>query len=180
MLPARHALRELQRRKMRTLLTTGGITIGVTGLILLGALSEKMTRLVGGGRNFAMGQITVSGAGTGALTGMTRGGLLSGEQLTALAAVPDVVEVAPIVMFPLADAPSSLPFTLAPLVFGVNVETLLQNHANRNAPPPPLRAGRIAPTPGEPEVVVGSQVAPVLHAGEGNTLRRRNLLRHRC
>ena len=163
MLTVRRALRELGRRRIRTALTTGGIAIGVTTLILLGALSEKMSRLVAGGRDFAMGQITVSGAGTGALTGMSRGGLLSGEQLTELATVPGVSDVAPIVMFPLSDAPSSLPFTLAPLVFGVDVDTLVQNQARNHTPPPPVRAGRILPRAGKPEVVVGSQVAR-LHA----------------
>ena len=35
----------------------------ILALVLLGALSEKLTRLVEGGRDFASGQITVSGAG---------------------------------------------------------------------------------------------------------------------
>lgn len=166
----RRALRELRRRRMRTALTAGGIAIGVTALILLGALSEKMGRLVAGGRDFAMGQITVSGAGTGALSGMSRGGLLSGEQLTAIGAVPGVARVAPIVMFPLSDAPSSLPFTLAPLIFGVDFETLVHN---RRAPPPALRAGRIDPHPGEAEIVVGSQVARLHALGVGSQLEVR-------
>src|SRR5579884_3844514 len=164
------ALRELRRRAVRSTLTILGIAIGVAALVLLGALSEKMGRLVAGGRDFATGQITVSGAGTGALTGMTRGGLLSGEQLEAVRAVPGVDAVAPIVMFPLSDTPASLPFTMSPLVFGVDLGALVRNHANRHVPPPAVHAGRLVPAPGSDEVVLGSEVARLYGATVGATL----------
>lgn len=38
-----------------------GVAIGAAALVLLGALSEKLSRLVEGGRDFASGQITVAG-----------------------------------------------------------------------------------------------------------------------
>ena len=57
-------LRDARRRPLRSALTAAGIAIGVAALVILGALSEKMSRLVAGGRDFATGQITVSGAGT--------------------------------------------------------------------------------------------------------------------
>jgi putative ABC transport system permease protein len=163
----RLALRELGRRTIRSALTAGGIAIGVAALVLLGALSERMSRLVGGGRDFATGQITVSGAGTGAVTGMTRGGLLSGDQLEALRAVPGVASVSPVVMFPLSDIPASLPFTMPPLVFGADMEALVRNHANRRVPPPVLAAGRLVPAAGSDEIVLGSQVARVHQASVG-------------
>ncbi|TMA40096.1 MAG: ABC transporter permease [Deltaproteobacteria bacterium] len=156
MLALRQALRELRRRRLRSALTTGGIAIGVAALVLLGGLSEKMSRLVAGGRDFATGQVTVSGAGTGALSGMTRGGLLTAEQLQALERVDGVAAVAPIVMFPAADAPAVLPFTLAPLVFGVDVDKLV---LNRRSPQPRVSTGRLAPAPASDEVVLGNQVA---------------------
>src|SRR5512143_3522312 len=56
----RHALRDLGRRKLRHGLTAAGIAIGVAALVLLGALSEKVSRLMLGGRLFASGQISVS------------------------------------------------------------------------------------------------------------------------
>src|SRR5690348_18406245 len=83
-------LRDARRRPLRTALTSAGIAIGVAALVLLGALSEKLSRLVEGGRDFATGQITVSGAGTGALSGMMRGGLLSRDQVASLGRVPGV------------------------------------------------------------------------------------------
>jgi putative ABC transport system permease protein len=163
------AIRELRRHAARSALTAGGIAIGVIALVLLGALSEKTSRLVQGGRDFGAGQITVSGAGANAATGMSRGALVSGEQLDAVRAVPGVAEVAPIVMFPLTESPA-LPFSLAPLAFGVDEELLGRN---RRAPAPSVRAGRLVPTPGSDEVVIGSQVAKRFDAGVGSTIRVR-------
>jgi len=161
------AMRDLRRRPLRSALTVGGIAIGVGALVLLGALSEKLGRLVAGGRDFAVGQISVSGAGTGAVTGMTRGGLLDAEQLAALATVPGIAKVAPIVMFPVSDAPASLPFSLAPMVFGVDVQALV---LNRRSPPPRVRTGRLVPDAAANEVVLGSEVARQLEAGPGATV----------
>src|SRR5439155_1390684 len=108
--------------------TAAGTASGVAALVLLGALAEKLGRLVEGGRDFATGQITVSGSGTGAVTGMTRGGLLSREQLAALGAVPGVALVAPVVMFPVSDAPATLPFAPAESLL-VESEPLLRRLA---------------------------------------------------
>ena len=161
------AVRDIRRRPLRSSLTAGGIAIGVAALVLLGALAEKLGRLVEGGRDFATGQITVSGAGTGAVTGMMRGGLLSADQLIALRAVPGVGVVAPVVMFPVAEAPAALPFTLAPLVFGVDVDALV---LNGHSTPPRVRSGRLVPQAGTDEVVLGSQVARFFGADTGNTV----------
>jgi len=164
------AIRELRRHGARSALTAAGIAIGVAALVLLGALSEKTSRLVEGGRDFGAGQITVSGAGGDATTGMTRGVLVSGEQLAALRALPGVAEVAPIVMFPLTDSPA-LPFTLAPMAFGVDAELLAHN---RRAPPPRVRRGRAVPRPDSSEVVIGDLVAKRFAADVGSTISVRS------
>ena len=109
------AIRNMRRRPLRSALTAAGVAIGVAALVLLGSLSEKFSRLVAGGRDFAMGQITVTGAGTGGLMGLARGALLGSEQLHRLAEVPGVRMAAPLVMFPVADSPSTLPLTLSPM-----------------------------------------------------------------
>ncbi len=167
MLPFVEAIRDIRRRPLRSSLTAAGIAIGVTALVLLGALAEKLGRLVEGGRDFAAGQITVSGAGTGAVMGMMRGGLLSADQLVALRAVPGVSVVAPVVMFPVAEAPAALPFTLAPLVFGVDVQMLM---LNGHAAPPRVQSGRLVPAPDSDEVVLGSQVARFFDAATGGRI----------
>ena len=164
----RAVVRELGRRRVRSALTAAGIAIGVAALVLLGALAEKMDRLVSGGRDFATGQITVSGAGSGgAPGGMIRGALLSGEQLKALPEVEGVAAVAPIVIFPVNDGPPPLPFTLAPMVFGVDLILLWQSNA---VAPPTIATGRLIPKPDSREVVIGSQVARNFGATVGSTL----------
>jgi putative ABC transport system permease protein len=161
-------VREIGRRRIRSALTAAGIAIGVAGLVLLGALTEKMDRLVSGGRDFAIGQVTVSGAGSGGATGgMIRGALLSADQLAALPRIDGVAAVAPIVVFPLSDGPPPLPFTLTPLVFGADLMLLWQNHA---VPPPRLAAGKRIPDPDGHDVVIGSQVARNYDATIGSTL----------
>jgi putative ABC transport system permease protein len=161
------ALRDVRRRRLRSSLTVGGIAIGVAALVLLGALSEKLSRLVAGGRDFAIGQITVSGAGTGAVSGMTRGGLLAGEQLDTLREIPGVEDVAPIVVFPVSDVPATLPFSLAPMVFGADLKSLLQN---RRAAPPRVERGRLVPDPTADEVVLGREVARYFATELGGTV----------
>ncbi len=166
----RHAIRELRRHALRSMLTAGGIAIGAAALVLLGALSERTSRLVEGGRDFGAGQITVSGAGGDIGTGMSRGALVAGEQLEGVRQVPGVAEVAPIVMFPVAESPTSMPFTLAPLVFGVDAALLTRNS---RSPPPRVRVGQFIPAPDGNEVVIGSQVAKRFGADLGSTIRVR-------
>ena len=167
----RHALRDLGRRKLRHGLTAAGIAIGVAALVLLGALSEKVSRLMLGGRLFASGQISVSGGGSRAVADVTRGGLIPGEQLQALERVAGVRAVAPIVMFPVAEAPGGLPFSLAPVVFGIDMTQLAYNTA---VPPLVVHAGRLIPDPARAEIVVGSQVARTYGLEVGSTLKVRD------
>lgn len=164
------AVRDIGRRPLRGALTVAGIAIGVTALVAVGALSERLTRLVAGGRDFATGQITVSGAGTSAATGMMGGSLLSGDEIAKLASVPGIAKTAPIVMFPVTDARSVLPFTLPPLVFGCDVEALL---LNRRITPPEVRSGRAHPAADGTEVVLGSQVARYFGVDAGQTVEIR-------
>ncbi len=167
MLALRQAVSELGRRKLRNGLTAGGIAIGVGALVILGALSEKLTGLVAGGRRFATGQISVSSGGSRAVVDVARGGLLTGDQIAALATVPGVRAVSPIIMFPLSESPASLPFMLAALVFGVDMKLLA---LNPNTLPPGVQAGRLLPDAERDEVVLGSQVALAYAARVGSTL----------
>jgi putative ABC transport system permease protein len=164
----------LRRRPLRSALTVAGIAIGVAALVLLGALAERLSRLVAGGRDFAAGQITVSGAGSGVASGMMRGALVTGDQLTRLAAVPGVRRVAPIVVFPVSDRPAALPFTLAPMVFGVDGEALREN---RTAVVPQAASGLVVPT-GADDVVLGYQVARHLRATTGDDVTVRGHVFH--
>ena len=163
------AFRNMRRRPLRSALTASGVAIGVAALVLLGGLSEKFSHLVAGGRDFATGQITVTGEGTGGLMGLARGALLGHEQLNSLAEVPGVRLAAPLVMFPVADSPSTLPLTLAPMVFGIDPEAL---HLNRHSLAPGANHGALLPRAPD-EVTVGSQVARFYNVTTGDTLEIR-------
>jgi putative ABC transport system permease protein len=84
----------------------------------------------------------------------------------AAAVDPRVAAIAPIVMFPLSKTPAALPFTLAPMAFGVDLSILLNN---RRAPPPRAAAGRLLPEAPD-EIVIGTQVASHFGIGVGSTL----------
>lgn len=56
-------LRNLRRRKLRTLLTLGGIVIGVFALTVMGAMSQKLSKLVKGGEEYYSSKVLVVDAG---------------------------------------------------------------------------------------------------------------------
>lgn len=62
-------LRNIFRRRLRAFLTIFGITIGVLALVVMGAMSEKLTLLVNGGIEYYRGKVTVSEAGQSGYVG---------------------------------------------------------------------------------------------------------------
>jgi putative ABC transport system permease protein len=56
-------LKNMFRRKMRTLLTVFGITIGILALVVMGSIAEKLNVLVDGGVRYYKDKVTVSTEG---------------------------------------------------------------------------------------------------------------------
>lgn len=56
-------IKNMFRRKVRTLLTVFGITIGILALVVMGAMAEKITRLVEGGTKYYSDKVIVSAKG---------------------------------------------------------------------------------------------------------------------
>jgi putative ABC transport system permease protein len=56
-------LKNMFRRKGRTLLTVFGIAIGIFALVVMGAISEKLNRLVDGGTKYYQDKVVVSSEG---------------------------------------------------------------------------------------------------------------------
>lgn len=56
-------LKNMFRRKVRTLLTIFGISIGILALVVMGAMAEKITKLVSGGTDYYSDKVIVSGEG---------------------------------------------------------------------------------------------------------------------
>ncbi|MCL5093952.1 MAG: ABC transporter permease [Patescibacteria group bacterium] len=82
-------LKNVFRKKIRALLTIFGIVIGVFSLVVMGAMAEKMTLLVGGGTKFYKDKITITAGDYSSI--MTSP--LSIEKLDQLRKVEGVKEV---------------------------------------------------------------------------------------
>ena len=60
-------LRELSRRRMRTILTILGITIGIWALVVFSSMANKINGYVDSGSNYYIGKIIVSDASAGGI-----------------------------------------------------------------------------------------------------------------
>ena len=109
--------------------TVIGITVGMAGLVSLGAMAERITRFIDGGDRFVLGQISVAGEGMGMGTGFTAGGLLPAAKIAEIAAVPGVSGVQAQVM---------LPFNTSTSSFLTLTQELIMGRAVRAHPQPPL------------------------------------------
>jgi len=126
--------------KLRALLPRGyaftvvGITVGVAGLVSLGAMAERITRFIEGGDRFVLGQISVAGEGMGMGAGFTAGGLLSAAKIREIAAVPGVSGVQAQVMLPLNTSTSNFMTLTQELVMGMDLSVPIPNRNYRELP----------------------------------------------
>ena len=58
----REVLRNMFRRKTRTLLTVFGITIGIFAFTVMGSMAEKINLLVSGGTKYYADKVIISGS----------------------------------------------------------------------------------------------------------------------
>lgn len=100
-------LRNLLRRKMRTVLTVGGIVIGVFALTVMGAMSEKLTRLVKGGELYYGTKVLVVDGTSSAFFG---GAPMTLNKKAEIAKVAGVKFVSPDVGLSLSDDVSGVSF----------------------------------------------------------------------
>ena len=120
------------------LFTILGIAVGVSGLVALGAMAERITRFIDGGDRFVLGQISVAGEGMGMGTGFTAGGLLRAAKIEQIARVPGVAAVQAQVMLPLNPTTSQFLTLTQELIlaetsryFNISPEELLSPNRNR-------------------------------------------------
>lgn len=147
--------------------TIAGITIGVAGLVALGAMSERIVRFIEGGDRFVLGQISVAGRGMGMGTGFTAGGLLSDATIRKIAAVPGVGGVQRQVMLPLNPTTSQFMTLTQELVLGLDLAVPMPNRHYRELP---VRAGRFLREGDRRVAVVGASFAASRGLGVGGRL----------
>lgn len=85
-------IRNLTRRKLRSILTISGIVIGILALTTMGALANNFNALLDGGVKYYAAYVPVADANSNGVTG---GGVLALSKQPELEAVPGVAHVFP-------------------------------------------------------------------------------------
>ena len=147
--------------------TIAGITIGVAGLVALGAMSERIVRFIEGGDRFVLGQISVAGRGMGMGAGFTAGGLLPAAAIRKIAEVEGVAGVQSQVMLPLNPTTSQFMTLTQELVLGLDLSVPMPNRHYRELP---VRAGRFLRAGDRRVAVVGAAFAASRGLGVGGSL----------
>jgi putative ABC transport system permease protein len=159
-------LRSIFRRKLRSVLTIFGITIGVLALIVMGSLAEKMTLLVEGGTEYYADKVIVTG-------GNDLAGLLGLTPLTIFksADIEDVGGVAvavPSVSVTLEEQMDAVNFGTPAMVVGEGFGGAEYEEFELN-----LAEGRFIEKGDEGVVLVGSDLVDQLEAELGGTIEVR-------
>jgi len=160
-------LRNLYRRRTRTVLTVLGIAVGIFAFTVMGAMAEKFNRIIQGGEAYFARRIAVHSTG-----GLLRLNLLRPVDIATMRATPGILHVETQILLPLDETSG---FELAPR-FLVGID--LPNFARAQ-----LLGGDQARLrlqrgswwkPGEEGVVVlGSAVARKMKLDVGGTLEAR-------
>lgn len=152
-------LRNLVRRKLRNGLTIGGIAIGVLALTTMGAMSEKTTALLNGGREFFSDHVVVSDSGTSLGTG-----LVPVDKAAVIERVEGVAAAFPTIGLP---GHSDAGFTLGNSLFLNATAPGFERYEHYN---PKIERGKPLDPDQRGQVVLGSDAAKELNADVGSTV----------
>jgi len=92
------ALKNIKRRKTRTILTTLGIVIGIAAIVALGSLSEGLGIMVTEELGAVAGKIIITQKGAGMASGYI-GSDITPEQLSMVSEISGITEVVPMVFY---------------------------------------------------------------------------------
>ena len=109
-------LRNLGRRKVRTVLTILGITIGIWALVVFGSMANKINALVSGGSTYYADKITLSDK-SGAVGGFSASPM-SLATADAARRVEGVAVVVPAVMLLMDDQAGAVSMGVPPMITG--------------------------------------------------------------
>ncbi|RJO59162.1 ABC transporter permease [Candidatus Parcubacteria bacterium] len=134
--------RNMFRRKLRTILTITGITVGIFAFTVMGSMALRFNKMISGGKSFITGQITVFPKGTSFTTGTT--GLLPLDVLKRIEKVEGVEAVAAGVELALKEPDPDNPtggagLGIPPTIEGTDLDS---GHRNRNWTTLDMKAGR--------------------------------------
>jgi len=93
------AIGNIRKQRTRTILTVFGIFIGITAIVALGSFAEGINTMVNRELAGIAGNIIVSEAGSGGVTSGFSGSIVTQEQVDAMATVPGVDSVVPVLIY---------------------------------------------------------------------------------
>ncbi len=167
-------LRNMWRRKFRTLLTIFGIVIGIFAFTVMGSMALKLNKMIDGGKKYVTGQITISpkgSAGYGAATGT-----LPIDTINKISQIDGVDKIAPmaslLVEEPDLDNPS-MNFGEPPTIYGEDLES---GFKNRNWANMSMKSGKMLDnSSSDNEIAIGITIATdkKLNVGDSYTIRGR-------
>lgn len=162
-------LKNMFRRKVRTLLTVFGIVIGVFALTVMGAMAEKMNLLISGGEKYLTGQISVSPKGGSAF--MPNGGLLTKEKIESLRNIEGVNQVQSNIDMLLEENPSNISMGMPKMIAGIDLSV---DFKNKNYEKLNFESGDMLTKEEKGKVVIGRDVASDKKAKVGDKIKVRN------
>ena len=159
-------LKNMFRRKTRTVLTIFGITIGIFAFVVMGSMAEKINLLVSGGTRYYADKVTVSAKGSSLVTLPTSMNINKGKQI---AKVQGVAAVSAGIYLPLSENGSAVSLGPPPGIIGTDskgnkYETFKIAYGSGRG----LQAGDSS------KVIVGSDLVKKLGAHIGGTVTVRD------
>jgi len=155
-------IKNMFRRKTRTLLTIFGITIGIFAFVVMGSMAEKINLLVNGGTEYYADKVVVSPAGGSLSTMPTPMKVSKAEEI---AKVPKVAAVSANIFLPLSEEASAVSFGPPPGIIasdlkGEAYETFDVSYSS----------GRGLKASDQGKAVVGSDLVEKLNAKVGKNI----------
>ncbi|MBI2426891.1 MAG: ABC transporter permease [Candidatus Kerfeldbacteria bacterium] len=158
-------IRNLLRRKLRTVLTIGGIVIGVFALTVMGAMSEKLNKLVKGGEDYYGTKVLVVDGQSSAFFGGTP---LMIEKRTEIEKVEGVKYVSPDIGL-LLDQETGATFGAPAMIVAHNPEADPYESFKLT-----VTDGRMVEAADRGKVVMGADLAETKGVKVGDTLKLRD------
>ncbi|MDD5566829.1 MAG: ABC transporter permease [Patescibacteria group bacterium] len=157
-------LRNLLRRKLRTVLTVGGIVIGVFALTVMGAMSEKLSLLVKGGVDYYGTKVMVVDARASLMMG---GAPLTMDKQAAIQKVEGVVYASPVVSLML-DEETNVSFGMPSMIVSGDTEATQYETFKIK-----IARGRDLTADDRGKVALGSDLVKNLKTDVGKTVKLR-------
>lgn len=145
-------LKNMFRRKLRTALTIFGIMIGIFALTVMGAMAEKMNRLMDGGVKYVTGEITVSPKGGM----MDLNGMIPYKKLDEIKKIQGVQAVQGNISMMLEENQSSFNMGMPSMLTGVDLNS---DFKNKNYPKLEMESGSLIEKGDKGKVSVGKDIA---------------------